>query len=326
MENKEFGGCLPFELIIDCEGKEYFDSKEYHIRRLNSGRSAIVLAIKNSNAKKVYVPLYTCDSVKTAIMNAGYKIEYYHIDCDFFPQVVEVKNDEILLWVNYFGIWGDTIANVIVKEYKNVIIDNTQAFFCKPNKKAYNAYSCRKFIGVSDGAYLISKDRIDDTIELDVSNERTLFLFKSFEEGANCAYAISKKNEEILNDSDIKNMSVLTQRILCNVSYENIIERRTENYNYLHDRLKNINILNCNMSDGAVPMVYPFVLKSDVMRDYLIKERVFVPTWWRSVMHSNPNTFEETLVKYLFPIPIDQRYCLDDMEQIAKIILMGVEL
>lgn len=324
MNYTEFGGCIPFELIINNDRKEYYDSKDYHVRRLNSGRSAIVLAVKNSGAAKVYVPIYTCDSVKTAIKNAGYEIEYYHIDCDFLPQAIEVKSNEILLWVNYFGILGNRNVDKIVSIYKNVIIDNTQAFFCKPNKEAYNAYSCRKFIGVSDGAYLISKDDIEDVIESDISNERALFLLKSLEEGSNCAYGLYKKNEEILNTSGIKNMSTLTRKILCNVSYESIIEKRIENYNYLHDKLKNLNLLRCNLSNEAVPMVYPFVYKSDFLRDYLIEKKVFIPTWWRSVMDSNPNEFEKMLATYLFPLPIDQRYSIDDMEKVVEIILQGV--
>lgn len=325
MSYLEFGGCLPFELLADKNRREYFDSREYNIKRLNCGRSAILLAIRTSKAIKVYVPIYICDSVKNAIQNEGYEMEYYHINKDFFPEVAEINNNEILIWVNYFGIFGNAVIKEIVNRYKKVIIDNTQAFFCEPNKEAYNIYSCRKFIGVSDGAYLISPTEIEDCFEIDISSDRSSFLLKAWEQGSDCAYSMSKDNEDSFSYSGIKGMSLLTQRILCNVAYDSIIEKRIENYRYIHDRLKNFNLLKCDLENGVVPMIYPFVYKSDTMREYLIDNKVFVPTWWRSVKNSNPNDIENGFVDYLYPLPIDQRYTIDDMERIIEIVLMGIE-
>lgn len=325
MSYSEFGGCLPFELLVDKNGREYFDSKEYNVKRLNCGRSAIVLAIRTSKAIRVFLPIYICDSVKNAVQNEGCQIEYYHINEDFFPEVDDINKDDILIWVNYFGIFGNAVIKEIVSRYENVIIDNTQAFFCEPNKDAYNIYSCRKFVGVPDGAYLISPTEIIGNFETDVSSDRSSFLLKAWEQGSNSAYTLSKNNEDSFSYSGIRGMSLLTQRILLNVTYETIIEKRIENYRYIHDRLKNFNLLKCDLENGVVPMIYPFVYKSDTMREYLIDNKVFVPTWWRSVKNSNPNDIENGFVDYLYPLPIDQRYTIDDMERIIEIVLMGIE-
>ena len=73
---------------------------------------------------------------------------------------MDLNEKDCVLIVNYFGLMDKNIQKFI-ESYNNIniIIDNTQAFFSNPvwKDKVYNVYSCRKFIGVPDGGYLISK-------------------------------------------------------------------------------------------------------------------------------------------------------------------------
>ena len=53
----------------------------------------------------------------------------YLINEDFLPKGINLKNDEFLLWTNYYGNASDVQINQITKNYKNLIIDNCHAFF-----------------------------------------------------------------------------------------------------------------------------------------------------------------------------------------------------
>ena len=154
--NKSYGGYLPLELN---NNGEYYT--ENNIVRLNSARSAIVLAAQLEKKTILFIPIYLCESVKKYLERYNISIVYYNISETFLPIISEEQVKQIysgnalILLINYYGILPEKILSDIVRKYRNVIIDNTQAFFNSPIKDAYCVYSCRKFIGVSDGAYLV---------------------------------------------------------------------------------------------------------------------------------------------------------------------------
>ena len=78
------------------------------------------------------------------------------------PIINEKQKNEIcngmcaIVVVNFYGVFFP-INDYCWIPTRSLIIDNTQAFYEPPRKGAYNVYSCRKFFGVSDGAYLIKE-------------------------------------------------------------------------------------------------------------------------------------------------------------------------
>lgn len=327
---KEYGGYLPLELN---ERSEYFRFGMDSMLRVNCGRSAILCAIADGGYAKVHLPLYTCRSVSEALIKRDIPFSFYHIDKNFRPVNVSLKNREVLLWTNYFGIGSQTGAESIAAEYRNVILDNTQAFFAGPVMDVYNVYSCRKFFGVSDGAYLIHNGICRMNLEKDYSAQAAQYLLDSVERGTNGAYQGSLANEKRIEETDILGMSELTQRILRSVDYEMVKQRRKKNFWYLHERLKGMNqleVLNgCgtfgggeDCADGRIPMVYPFLYECEGLREYLISCHIYVPQWWKWVVGSGEaDAFELMLSQHLFALPIDQRYGEADMEEMCGLIL-----
>ena len=63
---REFGGYLPLELP---HGQELYTGAG--VLRLNCGRNAIVAALRDAGAKKVYLPYYNCNTVYDAVTRAG---------------------------------------------------------------------------------------------------------------------------------------------------------------------------------------------------------------------------------------------------------------
>ncbi len=352
---KEYGGCIPLELNIGQE----FDYHGFDVVALNSGRSAISYAAISGEFEIVYIPYYTCKSVEASLFEHGIEVRYYNIDEHFMPEnvpdpeAVEKDNRErsfteyatendsevfkkikeeysssskkaLFVYTNYFGIMTKEMQQQILSKYENVLFDNTQGFFTEPVHGAYNAYSCRKFFGVPDGAYLVADDLKRLELELDESSVTANYLLKAIEYGPNAAYADSKENEERINNSGMKFMSKLTETLMNNINQEAVDNRRQINFTQLHNMLKDVNKINPILENGA-PMVYPLLVKSDTLRQHLIDNKVFVPTWWRWILESEQtNEFEKELAKYLIPLPINQYYTVGDMMQIAKIVKAGI--
>lgn len=320
MNMKEYGGYLPLEIHT---GSEYYANTDAcDIARVNSGRTALSLAIMLCNASKIYIPVYNCESVEKELKKRKIAYGFYSIDKNFMPIGVNLKPDEYLVYINYYGIMPREQLRKIKEQYKNVIFDNTQAFFSQPFMDCFNCYSCRKFIGVSDGAYLIKKGIEIGKLHLgkDQSYQRAKYLLKCIDCGTNAAYADHLYSEEDIAQ-DILEMSNLTRLILSSADYERIKEKRVENFLYLHKYLAAINQLDIDRTE-QIPMVYPLLIADETMRAKLVENKVYIPQWWKYVLgNERSNDWERCLSQFLLPIPIDQRYGQTDMENILKIIL-----
>ena len=317
---REYGGYFPLELV---KTGHWFQKYEASTQRLNSGRAAIVHAVRDGGYKRVWLPLYTCHSVADILDYYNIPYTFYNIDEAFNPVNVVMKPGDVLVWTNYFGILKDDQIQAIYNQYKDVIFDNTQAFFSQPVLDAYNVYSCRKFFGVPDGAYLIHKDLKRCTLEKDNSSDTSIFLLQSLEYGTNAAYSASLDNEERINKNQVLEMSALTDAIMNAVDYETSLQKRPENYRAMHQTLGESNQLGAivEIDNQVIPMVYPYLCFDWEMRKHLIRNKIYISQWWKWVAESGLcNSFEKTLSEFLLPLPIDQRYDIQDMHHIAGII------
>lgn len=163
-------------------------------------------------------------------------------------------------------------------------------------------------------------NEIGGFLPIENTNERCEHLLHSIGEGTNAAYAASLSNEDSFNGSDIKLMSNLTKTLLTLSDYESISRKRQENFKELHNLLGKYNLLceeKVDMKDST-PMCYPFVVENTNLREYLVKNNIYVPTYWRTQKDSQYGKYLETK---LIPLPIDQRYHKDVMSYLSKVIL-----
>ena len=66
---------------------------------------------------------------------------------------------------------------------------------------------------------------------------------------------------------------------------------------------------------------YPFLKDDNNLRRKLIENKIYVPSWWAHVPEQTDYAELETrLSKYVFVLPIDQRYTEDDMIYIGNLI------
>lgn len=313
---KEFGGYLPFEIK---KGNEYYYGDD--VVALNCARNAIVYSFLDGGYSKLYLPFYMCYSVMDALRKNGILFETYHINERFEPIGVCLKSNECILYPNYFGLFSDEKIRRIVQRYENVILDNTQAFFSKPIPEVYNVYSCRKFVGVSDGAYVVHKGIKHMEYERDKSYHRMQYLFKAIEEGTNAAYHANLEVEQELCELPIQRMSLVTHSLLAMADYDLIKKRRVCNFEIIN-HFFSLQEKKCILrSAECVPMIYPLVCEEPAVRTELVKHNIYVPQWWKYLLKDvEINSFEKMLAECLMPLPVDQRYEEADMKEMIMLV------
>ena len=203
-------------------------------------------------------------------------------------------------------------------------MDNTQSFFQYPVKNVDTVYSCRKYFGVADGAYLNIQDDNSNIkynrLEIDLSFNRMTHILGRFETTASEHFSSFRGNEELLADLPIRKMSRLTQNILNGLNYNEIKRKRIMNYKVLESKLGKINQLKPLNFAGL--FMYPLLLENGYkLKDELIKEKIYVPTLWDNVLAiTNKESISHEYAKNIIPLPIDQRYNENDMLRIIECI------
>jgi hypothetical protein len=312
----EIGGYFELELR---KGNEYHSNSIC----LNTGRNALEYILLNRNFSKIYLPYFICDCILEPLVKLGIKYEFYSINENFEPvfDYKLIKTEEGFLYPNYFGL-KDQFINQLSKDCKNLIIDCSQAFYSKPVINIPTFYSCRKFFGVPDGAYLFLDEFRNIELEIDNSENRISHLVNRIEYGAEAGYLDFKKNEDSLKGQTIKHMSKLTRALLSNIDYEFVMKKRKENFAYYHDKLCNCNELNFSITQDTVPLVYPFKINLVKLKQRLIENKIFVASYWTNVLDwVKVNSIEYDLVKNIIYLPVDQRYDKEDIDIILSIIL-----
>ena len=301
--------------------------EEYHTGaiKLNTGRNALEYVLRCRNYKKVYIPYYTCEVVLEPFHKLKIDYQFYHIDLNFeITDEIALQKDEALLYTNYYGLKQRYVEKLAERYGLQLIVDSTQAFFTKPIEGVDTFYTCRKFFGVPDGAYLYSDKLLDMELEQDVSYGRMSFLTNRIDLGAEAGYADFREQSELLVGQPIKRMSKLTERMMQSIDYECVSHRRRENYSLLDEKLGKTNLLSLTLEDDAVPMVYPYMIERDGLREFLIENKIFVARYWPNVLEwTEKGNSDRLLAQYILPVPIDQRYEEIDMNTIIKQIHHG---
>ena len=298
--------------------------EEYHKNaiRLNTGRNCLEYILRVRGCKKVYVPYYTCEAVMEPVIKLGIPYEFYHIDIHFeIRDCFKLKEGEALLYTNYFGLKQSYVEQLAEKMGSRLIVDNTQAFYAKPIPGIDTFYTCRKFFGVPDGAYLYCDKELDEEIEQDYSYDRVAHLVKRIDLSAEDGYKDFRRVDDGLDNQPIRKMSKLTQRMMQGIDYEAAAQRRRTNYQILQDALGKSNNLELPLEVDAVPMVYPYLSSVKDIREKLIENKIFVARYWPNVLEWCKEDELECLLAYkMQPLPVDQRYEESDMSKIIKVI------
>ncbi len=318
---KPVGGYFELEL---SKGRYAYHETPYTFK---SGRSALHYILRVCKPALVYVPVYTCNALLQSFEAAGVTYKQYAIDEKLDPVTLPgLQQSEYFLYINYFGLKDATVEKLSARYGEQLIADCTQAFFAKGNGRSWLFNSCRKFFGVPDGAYLYPPGHVRPE-PVDGRNEMYTIehLMQRFNGHVQEGYKAFTENEKLCG-AEVKGMSLLSEYLLSNIDYANVITRRRANFSYLHQVFKNENRFLIPVYGESVPMAYPLMTDTQVDRDRLYSNEVFVPTFWAEVKEADSLTFstEIKLANNLLPLPIDHRYNEADMQKMAEVIQLTI--
>lgn len=289
---------------------------------LNSGRNCLRYLIRRRNINEIWIPYYICSSVIEVCNEENCKIKFYHILSGFTPELKTANDTDWVYVVNYFGQLKQREIRKYQKQFKNMILDNSQDFFRKPTRKTNVIYNCRKFFGVPDGAYLYTDTAIEANLERDYSSERMKHVLGRIEKGSSIYYETFRRNEVLIGKLPLLKMSSITVALMGNLNYKKIKKIRTSNIRTLHFALKRNNQYAVKAVKGA--FMYPFFSKcGEQIREKLISNKIYIPKLWPEVEenYKKLNDFEVELCKKLVCIPCDQRYGKKEMKYVIKQII-----
>lgn len=305
----EIGGYIEFERYY---GKMLHEGAA----ALNYARNALLYLCIAKGIKKIAIPKFLCDSVSGVCRKNGIEYRYYSITADFTPKNITIKSDEWIYIVNYYGQLSNERIKEFKKKYNRIIIDNVQAYFQEPVDGVDTIYTCRKFFGVPDGAFLYTDKLLDDELPQDESFEKIHYLLGRFERTASEFYSEYTAHEKSAENEPIKRMSKLTENLLRGIDYEAVRKRRTENFGLLHSEFESINRLKLTVPEGA--FMYPLYIENGAeIRKNLQAEKIYIPTLWPDVFDvCTEDELEYDMAKNILPLPVDQRYGTSEMNYI----------
>lgn len=281
--------------------------------KLNCGRNALAYLLEAKQIRKLWMPKFMCDSCDQVLKDHGVEVQYYSIGMDFHPKIEQHREDWLYV-VNFYG----QLSNVYLQSLgEKVIADNAQAYFQPPLPGVDTLYTCRKFFGVPDGAILYTDKQLE-IAEQDMSFERMHFLLGRYERSASEFYSEYVENNRLFKNEPIKRMSRLTENLLHGIDYERVQKKRTQNFSYLHEMLHARNKLYLAVPNGA--FMYPLYIENgSEIRKQLQNKKIFIPTLWPAVFSlCGEDELEYDMAKNILPIPVDQRYGIEDMEYIVR--------
>lgn len=304
----------------------YIELDTYHLpmlhegaAALNCGRNALAYLIRARRIKKLWIPKLICGSVTRVCEREGASYSLYSIGPDLLPaQEFDLGENEWLYFVNYYSQFDNERISQYVRRYERVIVDQAQSYFQAPIPGVDTVYTCRKYFGVADGAFLYTDAILDEVLPRDESFERMRFLLGRFERTASEFYGEYAANNKMFATEPIKRMSRLTWNLLHGIDYNQVKEKRTENFSYLHSKFKSVNRLDLMIPDGA--FMYPLYLPDGKkIRKALQKEKLYIPTLWPDVFEvTAPDDLEYKMAENILPLPVDQRYGIEEMKYIIQ--------
>lgn len=311
---------------------------------LNGGQSAIEFILQEISLKKteyILMPSYLCPTILHKFTKKNINILFYEINEELNINIESIKklidefNVKALFFINYFGFYHNDISIAFLKNLKKnglILIEDAvqMLWFNRLNKFignfVFNSY--RKFFSVDGSLVLCNKSLSFNAIKdeyyhliLEARINKTNYVLNNTGNETDFLNKFHKAEEWYYKRNTINGMDIENKKILNHVDYLWIREQRLKNYNYLYDKLKEMNnvtlLFNKNQIEDSVPLVLPVVLNNrNFIRKELRKFNIYCPVHWDITKENWAINFSKSLEisKTILSIPIDWRYDVKDMD------------
>ena len=230
----EIGGFIEFER---------YGGEELHrdAIALNCGRGCLAYVVEARGVSSIWVPSFLCDSVVALLARyPSVTVREYPVTRGLLPDYgsVSLGTNDYLYLVDYYGqLTEGDIRHAASLCDGRLIVDEAQGFFVPPMPGVDTLYTCRKFFGVPDGAYLHTTARLDRELPPDESHGRMGFLLGRFERPSSEFYDEYAANNHLFANEPVRAMSPLTHNLLRGIDYGAVARRRKQNFALLHGLL-----------------------------------------------------------------------------------------
>ncbi len=330
----------------------WWETTGFFYNYYKSGRNAIRALCKclDRTNKTILLPIYTCESVITPFIEERWNVSFYNIrqdlqiDIDSLMRMYNEVKPDVILFQGYFGF--DTTRTSIdtlksLSECGCIMVEDITSNFLSDNMTNFADYylsSFRKYFAIPDGGMLVSREKmpkldVEDAVKCVVEDALLAYAAKQayFENPSGEKKSEFKKlykifyNEVEVNDK-LYCMNLMSKEILEKIDIKKIKTKRQNNYNYLLYELQKYHDITPVLGEctrDVTPLFIPIYYngKRERLQTYLAYNGIYCPVIWPK---PSQIIIEDDLTRSLYEkmlcIPIDQRYGVDEMKEIIRVL------
>lgn len=341
---REYGSNFEYEVDIGYLPEDRVEDYN-NVTFLSNGRECLY-AIGKAHQKNhtVLMPALCCPSMVQPFRQLGRNIQYYGLNDDLTINMEslgsKMSNNSILLIMHYYGrnsFDPEPLQNFI-SDYKNIIViqDCTQHCFSSnlfDSIADYYIGSIRKWLGIPDGAFVVSRkggfissESDPDAVEIDRISEamqkKALYLRNGDAALKQSFRKTFAEHMQLLKGQIAPHrMSEISGRILKSLERARLCEKRRNNYNrLLFDLSDEFPYITKYCVDQSCPLCLPIVVseRNDVQRE-LAQRGVYTQVLWPLPDDSKGIcSVSDYFSGHMLAVPIDQRYSESDMDYICR--------
>jgi hypothetical protein len=316
---RTFGGFLPLERV---------STGQWPVTEgvlLGSGRACLRFIVEQLKPKRMFVPFLVCDSVTLPLREAGVDVVFYGVDEQLKPLFIDALGaNDLLLAVDHHGIRHAEVEALVRQHGDRVVIDLTHALYAPVVNGCWAFSSIRKWFGIPDGGLLHAPVAVDVPAERNTHYIMDHLVLRLLEGEGEASLTAHRRNNAMMRTNPTR-ASVVSEALLRHTDREQARAARLSNFRALHALLGAHNRLSIDPERITGAIAYPFLPHVPIAHEQLHARGLFVPCYWPDVLQrSDPEgrfEVDRMLARNILPLPIDQRYVVEDMREVVRRIM-----
>ena len=308
-----------------------------HTQFFLSVRCALKALCEVHHPPSAWLPSYVCASLLEPFEICGVTVRYYPINqqlqCANETFLDDIQPGDFLLVIHYFGFpFSSTLAEKAHSQGALIIEDASQALFLKQQFFGSTCilYSPRKFLGIPDGAVMVSV-RATGTAGAPLTEPprdwwklAVAMSLKRREQDLtgipNDWFSLFRKVECHMPVGSYRASDLSLMLLLQGINYATIRARRRANYTRLLEQLP-AHALFPKLEENIVPLGFPVHVSRPIRDGVLLQlhqQKIFAPQHW-PIEQLVPPSFRDShrLAQSSLTLLCDQRYQLEDIDRQA---------
>lgn len=300
-----------------------------------SGRIAIrnILYKVIQNKERCIIPNYLCNSIYNCFNNFDfYKIKNnFEIDIKYLTSIITKNKYKLIFIINYLGYVDkniEFITNICKKNNIVVIEDFTHNIYTEKFYGDISLCSYRKSLPTPFGAIVIDHNNI-----LNINNKKSInftYIFLVFLKSIGMflknyssikwiwrpILLFCEENVDRIDYSDFDYLNNLFYKYYYDNNDKYI---RINNFKYLQEKLKINTLDKFSNTYFSFPIFFNSKGERDGIRKNLSKNKIYCPIYW-PLYFDKDKECNHYITNHILCIPIDQRYNIENMKHIVKIL------